>query len=181
MRVLTRRAALAGCGSLASPLIARKLLAADELPDADLTQLMPPVTPPDIAFTQQNGTERRLGEFKGRGMVLNFWATWCAPCVAEMPALAALARTLAPHDVAVMPLSSDRGGIAAVRRFYEGHAISGLPVLLDPKGAAARAFDVKGIPATVVIDRQGRQCARLDGAADWSRPAVAQRILRLVG
>ena len=67
-------------------------------------------------------------------MVINLWATWCVPCVAEMPALAALSKALAPDDIAVLPLSSDRGGASVVQAFYEEHAITGLPVLLDPEG-----------------------------------------------
>lgn len=155
-------------------------LAAEGLPDATLVPVFPLALAPNIVFVQSDGKERRLSEFRGHAMVLNFWATWCAPCVAEMPALAILSHALAPHDIAVMPLSSDRGGAAVVRRFYETRKISGLPVLLDPKGEAGRAFDAKGIPATVVIDKQGRLCARMDGAADWSAPNVAGRILRLV-
>ena len=73
-------------------------------------------------------------------MVINLWATWCVPCVEEMPSLAALSKTLAPDDIAVLPLSSDRGGARVVEAFYQEHGITGLPVLLDPKGAAARAW-----------------------------------------
>ena len=69
-------------------------------------------------------------------MVINLWATWCVPCVEEMPSLAALSKTLAPDDIAVLPLSSDRGGARVVEAFYQDHGITGLPVLLDPKGAA---------------------------------------------
>jgi thiol-disulfide isomerase/thioredoxin len=181
MRLLTRRGMLAAAGTLASAPLARKPLAANGLPNAELRALNPPETAPDIVFQLADGTERTLKDFRGHGMVLNFWATWCAPCVAEMPALAILSRTLAPHDIAVMPLSSDRGGAPVVRRFYEAQSISGLPVLLDSKGAAGRKFDLSGIPSTIIIDKQGRMAARLDGAADWSSPAIAARIKQLVG
>ena len=181
----TRRTFLAAGGTLASGLPGGKSFiggaAAEDLPPASPTVLAPPTMAPDIVFQQADGTEHRLSEFLGWGMVVNFWATWCAPCVAEMPALATLSRTLAPHDIAVMPLSSDRGGAAVVRRFYEAQSISGLPVLLDPKGAASRKFDLSGIPSTIIIDKQGRMAARLDGAADWSSPAIAGRIKQLVG
>jgi len=182
MRLIGRRGLLAAAGgTLASPLIARKPFAAEGLPEAKLTLLAPPLEAPDIAFVQLDGTTRQLSEFRGHGMVLNFWATWCAPCVAEMPALAKLSQVLAPHDIMVMPLSSDRGGAVAVRRFYEKNGITGLPILLDPKGAAARAFGVEGIPVTAVVDKKGRYRAKLNGAADWSRPGIAREILRLVG
>jgi thiol-disulfide isomerase/thioredoxin len=114
-------------------------------------------------------------------MVVNLWATWCAPCVAELPALSALSHALAPQDIAVLPLSSDNGGAKAVLAFFEAHKISGLPVLLDPRGAAAEAWDASGIPTTVIIDRKGMERARLEGAADWSAPAAAELVRRLVG
>ena len=82
-------------------------------------------------------------------MVVNLWATWCAPCVAEMPALEVLSKVLAPQDIAVLPLSSDRGGADVVRAWYQQHGITGLPVLLDPKGALVKAFNARGIPTTV--------------------------------
>ena len=176
-----RRKILAAAGTLALAPFARKSVAGEDLPPASPTILAPATMAPDIVFQQSDGTERRLSEFLGWGMVVNFWATWCAPCVAEMPALAVLSRSLAPHDIAVMPLSSDRGGAAVVRRFFERERIAGLPVLLDPKGAAGRQFDVQGIPSTVIIDKKGRLRARLDGAADWSSPAVAAKVRQLVG
>ena len=93
---------------------------------------------PDGVFLDANGAEHHLSEFRGRGMVVNLWATWCAPCVAEMPSLAALSKALAPADIAVLPLSSDRGGAPAVKAWFEAHGIAALPVLIDPKGALAR-------------------------------------------
>jgi thiol-disulfide isomerase/thioredoxin len=140
----------------------------------------PPVPPPDISFTDAEGAEHHLAEFAGHGMVINLWATWCVPCVAEMSPLAKLAQTLAPEDIAVLPLSSDRGGAPVVRRFYESHGITALPVLLDPKSAVAHAWGVNGIPTTVVIDKQGRERGRLEGAADWSTPQAAAGIRLLV-
>jgi thiol-disulfide isomerase/thioredoxin len=112
--------------------------------------------------------------------VINLWATWCVPCVAEMPSLAALSATLAPDDIAVLPLSSDRGGADAVRAFYREHEISGLPILLDPKGTAARLWQVRGIPTSLIIDTKGLERARLEGSADWSTPAAAAVVRRLV-
>jgi thiol-disulfide isomerase/thioredoxin len=141
----------------------------------------PPTEMPEITFYAADGTPHRLAEFRGHGMVINFWATWCAPCVAEMPSLEALSKALAPHDIAVLPLSSDRGGAKAVTAWFDAHEIGGLPVLLDPKGDAARAMDARGIPTSVVVDRQGRLCARLEGAADWSAPESIALVQRLAG
>jgi thiol-disulfide isomerase/thioredoxin len=113
-------------------------------------------------------------------MVINLWATWCAPCVAEMPSLDALARALAPRDVAVLPLSSDRGGAAVVQAWFRDHGIAALPVLLDPKGTLARAWQARGIPTTVLVNRQGLGCARLEGSADWDSAGAAELVWRMV-
>jgi len=185
MRSLSRRAVLvaglAAGGTLAAVLASGKLRAADLAPLAEGLKLIdPPVRPAPIRFLAADGTPHTLAEFIDHGMVINLWATWCAPCVAELPALSALSRALAPQDIAVLPLSSDRGGAAAVHAFFEAHNISGLPILLDPKGAAAEAWGTDGIPTTMIIDRKGMERARLEGAADWSTPAAAALVRRLV-
>jgi len=183
---LTRRrlltAGLAAGGTLAAVLPLRKPRAEALAPLSEGLKLVDPPGPPaPIVFLAADGTPHRLEEFFGHGMVINLWATWCAPCVAELPALSALSHALAPQDIAVLPLSSDRGGATAVRAFFAAHDISGLPILLDPKGAAAEAWDAHGIPTTVLIDRKGMERARLEGAADWSTPAAAALVRRLVG
>ncbi len=178
---LTRRRTLAAVATLAAAWPARKPKAEEELQSLSALSLTdPPVPLPEITFYDEGGQAHGIGEFKGHGMVVNLWATWCVPCVAEMPALAALARALAPADIAVMPLSSDRGGADAVRSFFAQHGIAGLPVLLDPKGAVQRALGVQGIPVTVLVDREGRERARLEGAADWATPAAIARVRTLV-
>jgi len=183
--VLARRMALrialaATAGTLAATALPRKPRAERLPPLAEgLHILSPPADPPDGVFVTQDGTSHRLAEFKGRGMVVNLWATWCAPCVAEMPSLQTLSKALAPLDIAVLPLSSDRGGAEAVQAWYQAHGITALPVLLDPKGALARAFNARGIPTTVVINQNGQAVARLEGAADWAAPEVRAVIRRL--
>ena len=181
MPLITRRRLLAAGGTLAAGLIARKPLA-QELQDLarGLVPTDPPVAAPDIVFVSADGKEHHLREFLGHGMVINLWATWCVPCVAEMPSLAALSKLLAPDDIAVLPLSSDRGGAGVVQAFYQDHGIAGLPVLLDPKGAAARTSHARGIPTSLIIDKKGRERARLEGSADWSTPAAAALVRKLV-
>jgi thiol-disulfide isomerase/thioredoxin len=180
--LITRRSLLAAGGTVAAGLIARKPRAAIVLGDisSHLVLTDPPVAPPDVVFVSADGKEHHLTEFVGHGMVINLWATWCVPCVAEMPALAALSKTLAPDDIAVLPLSSDRGGTSVVEAFYEEHGISDLPVLLDPKGAAGRAWRVRGLPTSLIIDRKGQERARLEGSADWSTPTAAETVRKLV-
>jgi thiol-disulfide isomerase/thioredoxin len=171
---------LAAGGTLAAGLIARKPRAKELNDPAEvLVPTDPPVPVPDIVFTTADGTEHHLRDFFGHGMVVNLWATWCVPCVAEMPALAVLSQTLAPDDIAVLTLSSDRGGASVVQNFFRGHEITGLPVLLDPKGAAAHALGARGIPTSLIIDKKGQERARLEGAADWSTQAAAAIVRKL--
>jgi thiol-disulfide isomerase/thioredoxin len=179
--LINRRLVLATGGTLAATLIARKPRA-EELDDVAeaLKPTNPPVAAPNVAFQSSDGAEHHLADFLGHGMVINLWATWCVPCVEEMPSLAKLSKALAPDDIAVLPLSSDRGGAGRVEAFYQQHAITGLPVLLDPRSAAAHAWNVHGIPTSLVIDKKGREVARLEGAADWSTPAAARLVRKLV-
>jgi thiol-disulfide isomerase/thioredoxin len=179
--LITRRAALAAGGTLTAALIARKPRA-EELDDvaAALKPTDPPVAVPDISFESADGQPHRLADFLGHGMLINLWATWCVPCVAEMPALARLSKALAPDDIAVLPLSSDRGGAARVEAFFQQHGITGLPVLLDPRSAAVHAWHVRGLPTSLVVDKRGREVARLEGSADWSTPKAAEIVRKLV-
>ncbi len=141
----------------------------------------PAVAPPDIALQDADGAAHHLGEFAGKGLLINMWATWCVPCVAEMPALQSLARKAAAAGILVLPLSSDRGGLAVVRKFYASHGIDGLPIWLDPKGEAARAWGARGLPTTFIIDRKGLERGKLEGAIDWAADATLKAITALVG
>lgn len=135
---------------------------------------------PDVRWTLPDGTVRTIADYAGKGVVLNLWATWCVPCVAEMPALDSLAGAVAAAGVLVLPISSDRGGAIAVRRFYEQRGVKNLPILLDPMGAAARALGARGIPTTILIDSRGRERARLEGGAEWNSAASVRMVKALV-
>ena len=182
-RLITRRRALAAGGTLAAVLAARKPRAAETLdPLAGAIEKMDhPAPPPPITFLAADGSSHTLAEFTGHGMVVNLWATWCAPCVEEMASLDAASRALAPSDIAVLPLSSDRGGADVVRAFFKAHGIAGLPVLIDPKSAAVHAWNARGIPTSLIIDREGRAVAKVEGAADWSTPAAIALVRKLAG
>lgn len=182
MALIGRRLILATAGgTLAAGLGARKPRAEGLTPlEKALEPMDPPADLPDTPFVDADGKEHRLSEFRGRGMVVNLWATWCAPCVAEMPSLAALSKALAPADIAVLPLSSDRGGAPVVEAWFRSHGISSLPVLLDPKGTLARSWKARGIPTTVLVDKDGKGRARLEGAADWASPQAASAVRKLL-
>jgi thiol-disulfide isomerase/thioredoxin len=182
-RLLTRRCALAAGGTLAAALVARKPRAAEALDPLSgaIEKFDHPAPPPPITFLGADGQSHTLAEFMGHGMVVNLWATWCGPCVEEMASLDTASRALAPSDIAVLPLSSDRGGADVVRAFFKAHGIAGLPVLIDPHSDAVHAWNARGIPTSLIIDKQGRAVAKVEGAADWSSPAAIALVRKLAG
>jgi len=125
---------------------------------------------PQDPLIAQSGKELRLGDFRSRTVLVNFWATWCAPCVREMPSLLRLQKARAGKDFAVLAVSQDLKGWAAILPFLVRHQFDGLPVVHDPRGALARALGIGGIPTTVLVGRDGRIIGRLAGIAEWDSP-----------
>ena len=145
--------------------------------DAGLVKLVPaeePAPVSDIAFTDPEGGSHTLTDYKGKVVLLNFWATWCAPCREEMPSLDALQSEMGGEDFQVVPVATGRNAPDRIDAFYAETGLQNLPVLLDPRQQLARAMGVVGLPVTVLIDRDGNEVARLLGEADWtSEPAKA--------
>ena len=124
-----------------------------------------PVAP--FSFEDAAGTALSLEDFAGRVVVLNLWATWCAPCRREMPSLDRLQARLGGDDLIVVPLSVDRADRAKIEKFYAETGVEHLGIYRDPKATANRALGAFGLPTTVVIDRAGRDVGRLLGPAEW--------------
>lgn len=141
----------------------------------------PPRPLPPFAFTAADGAPRTAADFAGRGLLINLWATWCPPCVAEMPALDRLQGLVEGEGITVLALSSDRGGAAVVAKFYRERGIGRLGTWLDPQGAAGRALGARGLPTSLVVDRAGLERARLEGPAEWDDPALVAQLRRLCG
>ena len=135
---------------------------------------------PALAFTTLSGEAKSLADFRGHLVLVNLWATWCAPCVAEMPALERL-QTKLGSDLTVVAISEDRNGNAAVEPFLAQHGIKNLAIELDPKSAALNAFSVQGLPASFLIGPDGLIIGRLDGAAKWDEPAMLSILGRYLG
>lgn len=133
-----------------------------------------PVPVPAAELVTLDDQPASLDAYRGKWVVLNFWATWCAPCRREMPSLDRLQAAL--PDLAVVPVATGRNDPAAIERFYEEAAIANLPVLRDPKSALSRAMGVMGLPVTVILNPEGEEVARLIGDAEWDS-ASAQAVL----
>lgn len=122
---------------------------------------------PEIAFQDATGKQRSLAEWRGKVVLLNVWATWCAPCRHEMPSLDRLKQALGGKDFDVVALSTDRDGIAKAKAFLDEIAVKALEPLVDPTAKSAAALKVIGMPATLLIDREGRELGRVTGPAEW--------------
>lgn len=119
----------------------------------------------DIAFLAEGGREMRLSEFKGKPVVLNLWATWCAPCVEEMPSLDRLQRDF--PGVEVVAVSLDKQGGEKVRAFFAEQGLKNLKIYSDPSMKALAALGVPGLPATILIASDGSEMGGINGAYDW--------------
>ncbi len=145
--------------------------ALEALRDGDMKKLSfhsAPEPAPDVAFERADGSTATLADYAGQHVVLNFWATWCAPCRHEMPTLSALQEALGGEDFAVVTIATGRNPPPAMKTFFDDIGVENLPLHRDPKSALARAMGVFGLPITVLLDPQGREIARLQGDADWN-------------
>jgi thiol-disulfide isomerase/thioredoxin len=129
-----------------------------------------PEAMPAVAFADAEGGRHMLAAFKGRYVLLNLWAAWCAPCVKELPALARLQAAL--PALAVVTVNVGRGTAADTRTFLKAHEAGSLPVYLDSNAGLIRAFGAVGLPLSVLIDPQGREIAHAAGPADWDDPSA---------
>ena len=125
---------------------------------------------PDAPFLIDGETASTLADHQGRGVIVNFWATWCAPCVKEMPALDRLHAELADDGIDVLALSEDRNGAKVVPRFYARNEIANLAVLIDERGKVAHASGLRGLPTTLLVGADGREVGRVVGEAEWDHP-----------
>lgn len=137
-------------------------------------ELAEPVAVPAVTVQDLEGQPVELTTrlTTGEVIVLNFWATWCAPCKREMPTLVALAERFADRPLEVVTLAMDRAGRDKLEAFMAEIGAESLPILHDPAMATAAALGVRGLPVTLVIDGDGNEVYRHAGFADWSSPAV---------
>lgn len=122
---------------------------------------------PETAFVDGTGKARSLQDWQGKVVLLNLWATWCAPCRKEMPSLDRLQGELGSDAFEVVAVSVDKTGIEGARKFLEQIKIEKLNVYADPTVRLGSALKAIGMPSTLLIDREGREVGRLVGPAEW--------------
>jgi thiol-disulfide isomerase/thioredoxin len=156
---------------------------AEDMRAGDMRKLIfhsAPMDTTDVAFMGENGQEMTLADYAGKTVVLNFWATWCNPCRTEMPHLSALQDQLGSDTFEVVTVATGRNPIAGMQRFFEEVGVDNLPLHTDAQQGFARNLGVLGLPATLIIDPEGRELGRMLGEADWSSDnaiAILQAIM----
>ena len=131
---------------------------------------------PDVSFQDAEGKTRTLADWKGRVVLLNLWATWCAPCRKEMPELAKLQQRLGSDNFEVVAVSLDRKGAEVAGPFIAEVGAEALKLYLDPSGKLLHELRAVGLPVTLLIDRDGREIGRLFGPAEWASPEAVRLI-----
>ena len=122
---------------------------------------------PELAFTDADDKPLSLADYKGKTVLLNFWATWCGPCVKEMPSLDRLQAKFGRQRLVVLPLSLDGASRAKVAPFYENAKLKNLDIWFDKGRVVMKTLKVSILPTTILIDAQGREVARLEGELEW--------------
>ena len=125
------------------------------------------VAAPDAIFTDSKGRERTLQDFRGKIVLVNFWATWCGPCVREMPSLERLHAKLAGKNFTVIALSEDRKGWDKITPFRKQLGLTGLPLFHDVDSKMMLAAKAPGLPTTILVGRNGQELGRLIGFVEW--------------
>lgn len=139
----------------------------------------PKAPPADVRFVDAAGGSHVLDAYRGKYVLLNFWATWCAPCVAELPALTRLKAAVPTMTVLAISVGKDKP--AAADAFLKGHNAAALGTFVDAESRLMNQFKVFGLPTTLLIDPQGRIIAKAEGPAEWDAPDAVAYFKKLSG
>jgi len=131
----------------------------------------PPFPAPAISLTDSSGHSVELSDLRGKLVLVNLWATWCEPCLREMPSLERLQSRLGER-IAVLAVSEDRGGEKSVEPFIAKLGLKSVKIYIDPKSEVGHAFGARGLPTSFLIDREGKVLGRVEGAAEWDSPKI---------
>lgn len=137
--------------------------------------------PLQTVFQDAAGADVTLASFKGKVVVVNYWATWCAPCVKEMPTLNALQSQMGGDKLQVIAISQDRDGAKVTVPFIAKNGWKNVAYYDEPKARFARDAQIRGLPTTIILNQMGEEVGRLEGVIDWTRPDVKEALTRLTG
>ena len=159
--------------ALSAPLSVSSALA-DEPPISgsvqNFTAYDEPIPAPDTPFATEHDGARTMADFRGKVVVVNFWATWCGPCIRELPSLQRLQAELGSDRFTVALVSQDRGGWPQVNKFLKKLKIQDPESYLDERLKFATAMGVRGLPVTAIFDADGNEVGRVSGSAEWDTP-----------
>lgn len=139
-----------------------------------------PAPLPDAMILDEADAPRSIAEYKGKVVLLNFWATWCIPCRKEMPSLDRLQGAMGGADFAVVTVATGRNPVAAMTRFFQDQGVTRLPLWRDPDQSFSRSMGVLGLPVSILLDRDGNEVARLTGPAEWDSTDARAMIAGLI-
>jgi thiol-disulfide isomerase/thioredoxin len=135
---------------------------------------------PETVFKDAADADQTLAKFPGKVLVVNFWATWCAPCVKEMPTLNALQAKLGGPQFQVLAISQDREGAKVAQPFFEKNAWKDLNFYVEKMGRFSKDANLRGLPTTLIIDKSGKEVARVEGESKWDSPDVEKTLRDLM-
>ena len=130
---------------------------------------------PDISFTDKSGKLLHLKDFNGKAVILSFWATWCGPCLLELPTMDKLQARMG-NSISILPVALEPNGSAMVERFFSKADIRHLPIYVDSGYQAQSVYHIRALPVTFVINSEGMLVGKAEGALDWDKPEI-QRYL----
>lgn len=134
---------------------------------------------PDFTFPGLDGKKVSLSNYKGKVVIVNIWATWCPPCVEEMPSMEKLYQKLKGKDFEILAVSIDSLGSKAVAPFMNKHKLT-FPALIDSTETVRTSYKTTGIPESFIIDKNGILIEKIIGPRNWARPAILRFLTNLI-
>ena len=184
MRLLRHLSLYIALGLGANAALAADVAELEALRADSLNRLVVHAQPREVSqaefFLEDDGGKASLQDYQGKVVLLNFWATWCAPCRKEMPMLSDLQTQLGGDDFEVITLATGRNSPEGIAKFFGEIGVENLPHYMDHRQAIARDMGVLGLPVTIILNREGQEIARLMGDADWSSDSAKDILQTLI-